>query len=279
MSCGPSPKIAGIWFGVLQVLTYGVAAAEGIAAISTAGLGTAISALAGDLIVLMLDNPLGLIAAGLVLIGYGIYEVYKHWDGIKEFFASVGQAIASAFQWMWEKISDVFGWLVELGSRLIGWEIGLAQSLWQGMVDVGTHVWQGLRDGIKGGITFVENAVDELGDAVVGKLKGVLGIHSPSAVMAELGGFTAEGFALGMEGGGAEVQSAARQSLIDAALGGGGGTALGGGGTGSVSFHSEVHIHGAGGDGEEIGQAAAQVIRVEIGKFLSEVGYTVGAAA
>jgi hypothetical protein len=47
----------------------------------------------------------------------------------------------------------------------------------------------------------VKNAIGSIGDSSIGWFKEKLGIHSPSRVFAELGGFTMEGLTKGLEGG------------------------------------------------------------------------------
>ena len=67
----------------------------------------------------------------------------------------------------------------------------------------------GLVDGIKAGYAAAVAAVTGLGDKIKDGIKGVLGIHSPSRVMLELGGHVAGGFAEGIDMGAGRVGAAA----------------------------------------------------------------------
>jgi hypothetical protein len=167
--------------------------------------------------------------------------------------------------------------LVAIGTFLSGF----VDQVWGWATDIGTRLWQGIKEGILGGISAVEDAVSNLGNSLVSKLKGLLGIHSPSAVMMEMGDYTAEGFALGLEGGTDRVGDAARSSLNDAALGGtgGGGTSIGGA---SISYAPVLQFTGGGGGGGDIRQQAEeanQILRDGFVRLLEEIGLTTGAQA
>lgn len=107
---------------------------------------------------------------------------------------------------------------------------------------LGANMMQGLADGIRGAAGAVVGAVTgAVGDAIK-SAKSLLGIASPSKVFAEMGGYTAEGFAMGVDdGAGAAQDSLAAMveppavSPIDQAVAGGssstaGATADGGAG-------------------------------------------------
>lgn len=59
----------------------------------------------------------------------------------------------------------------------------------------------GLVNGIKNGIGTVVGFIVELGKSIIQTIKDVLGIHSPSTEMAEVGEFTMEGFLQGIQNG------------------------------------------------------------------------------
>ena len=66
------------------------------------------------------------------------------------------------------------------------------------LFDIGKNLIQGLIDGVNNMIETVKNAVANVGNAVIDKVKNVLGIHSPSTVFAEIGGYTVQGLANGI---------------------------------------------------------------------------------
>lgn len=83
------------------------------------------------------------------------------------------------------------------------------QYVTEGFYKGGSAAADGVVKGLEGRKKSVESAIANLAKAMESTFKSVLGIRSPSTVMAELGGFTAEGLVQGMLGGVTDVQSAA----------------------------------------------------------------------
>lgn len=84
---------------------------------------------------------------------------------------------------------------------------------------------QGFVNGVSGLTGWVVDQVCGVFNGVVGAVKALLGIHSPSRVMAGLGGYTVDGFVVGIAGGKRDVYKAA-QDLAEAAQSGVDGYAL-----------------------------------------------------
>lgn len=84
---------------------------------------------------------------------------------------------------------------------------------------------QGFVNGVSGLAGWVVDQVCGVFNGVVGAVKALLGIHSPSRVMAGLGGYTVDGFVVGIAGGKRDVYKAA-QDLAEAAQSGVDGYAL-----------------------------------------------------
>nr|DAN99217.1 MAG TPA: tail tape measure protein [Caudoviricetes sp.] len=84
---------------------------------------------------------------------------------------------------------------------------------------------QGFVNGVTGLASWVVDRVCGVFNGVVGAVKTLLGIHSPSRVMAGLGGYTVDGFVVGIAGGKRDVYKAA-QDLAEAAQSGVDGYAL-----------------------------------------------------
>jgi len=102
-------------------------------------------------------------------IGLAVLLVVKHWDKIKETFNRGVIAI-------------------------VGFFTGLPGKL----LEIGRNLMAGLGDGIQAGIQWVKDKVQGLGALIPGWLKSVLGIRSPSKVMAGLGGNIVAGLADGI---------------------------------------------------------------------------------
>ncbi len=129
---------------------------------------------------------------------------------------------------------------------------GLASRAW----DAAAGFIGGLVDGIKSGVGAVVDAIKGLAGSAIGALKSVLHLGSPSKVTMEMGGFTSEGLAQGLEAGASNVHAAAkgagRAALkgaadgLDGSAGASGAAAKGGrGGISVVVEAGAIVIHGA----------------------------------
>lgn len=76
------------------------------------------------------------------------------------------------------------------------------------LFDIGKNLIQGLIDGVNNMIETAKNAVANVGNAVIDKVKNVLGIHSPSTVFAEIGGYIDQGLANGINAASPYVEQA-----------------------------------------------------------------------
>ncbi|MFF7233947.1 phage tail tape measure protein [Streptomyces sioyaensis] len=74
--------------------------------------------------------------------------------------------------------------------------------------DAGIHATEGLIKGLKAKEKALTKQIESMSKKMVKSLKKALGIHSPSRVFAKLGGFTSQGFALGIRKGQGDVQGA-----------------------------------------------------------------------
>lgn len=123
--------------------------------------------------------PVLAIIAVVAALAAAAYLIYKHWGPIKAWFAGLWDAIKANF-------NATVDWFGALPARF---------------AEFGTQMMQGLVDGITGAMGRAKDAVMSVGDNVVGWFKDKLGIHSPSRVFAELGGFTMAGLAQGLQAG------------------------------------------------------------------------------
>lgn len=132
----------------------------------------------------LLMNPIGL---AITAIALSAYLIYRYWEPIKGFFTGV-----------WDHISTVFNaglaWFSQLPARFF---------------EFGTNLVSGLVNGITSRMGAVKETIENLGGGAVAWFKEKLGIHSPSRVFGELGGFVSEGAAIGMERESGRVSAAA----------------------------------------------------------------------
>ncbi len=132
----------------------------------------------------LLMNSIGLAITGIALAAFLIYE---YWTPIKAFFGT-----------LWEGVKTIFG-------DAMAWFSGLPSRF----AEFGSNLIGGLVNGIMNGLGAVKTAIMNVADSTVAWFKEKLGIHSPSRVFGELGGFIGQGAAIGIEGEGGRVARAA----------------------------------------------------------------------
>ena len=149
----------------------------------------------------LMMNPIGL---AVTAIAGAAYLIYKNWEPIKAFFLG-----------LWEEIKAGFnGGFAGIAKLILDFSpLGLFYRAFAGVMsyfgvdmpakfsDFGGMLLDGLVNGIKNKLGAVKDAISSVGDSTVGWFKEKLGIHSPSRVFAELGGFTMQGLEQGLVGG------------------------------------------------------------------------------
>ncbi|MFX1735411.1 hypothetical protein PXJ20_02175 [Paraburkholderia sp. A1RI_3L] len=146
---------------------------------------------------LAMANPL---LAIIGLIAMAALYIWQNWDTLGPKFAA-----------LWKTITDAFGaagdWITGKWDATVKWLKTAFDGVWDWFGNIGSRFMEfggnlvsGLVDGITNGLGAVKNAITGLADSTVGWFKEKLGIHSPSRVFGELGGFIGQGAALGMQG-------------------------------------------------------------------------------
>lgn len=85
--------------------------------------------------------------------------------------------------------------------------------------EIGTNIMRGLIDGIASKEGDLKTKVESIANTITGKFQKALQIHSPSRIMAKLGGFVTEGLAIGIEGN-TELVANASENLASTAISG-----------------------------------------------------------
>lgn len=191
------PGIIGIFkvFGTVLRTLGGILIGPLVTALRTVGI--ALWGLSANPIVLV-------IAAVIAALAAGAYLIYTNWDAVKNYFASAWTEIKAGFS----------GGIVGIINTLANFSpIGLIYQAFAGVLsylgvdlpsrftEFGNMIVNGLVNGLLAGLGSVKTAISSIGDASIGWFKEKLGIHSPSRVFAELGGFTMAGLTKGLEGG------------------------------------------------------------------------------
>ncbi|RIJ85409.1 phage tail protein [Ralstonia solanacearum] len=202
----------GVTGGALSGVLRGLAVAFNVVMRAVAVLGR-----------VLLLNPIGLLVTAIAVAAY---LVYRYWEPISGFFSGLWQQVKAAFD----------GGITGVSALILNWSPAglfygaLAPVLqWFGFdvpakfTEFGANIVQGLANGIRSAIGWVTDAVSSVASGAIAAFKGLLGIHSPSRVFAELGGFTmaglGEGLTRGQEGPLQAVQTvAARLTSIGAGI-------------------------------------------------------------
>ena len=114
-------------------------------------------------------------------------------DVVKDIFRNIVDIIVGIFEGDGEKVGRAFADLIKNAFKLTG-------ELLQWLFDLGLDLVKGLIKGICALPGLLWDAVQFLFDTIVGFFKELFGIHSPSTVFAELGGFLIEGLVNGITG-------------------------------------------------------------------------------
>ena len=94
--------------------------------------------------------------------------------------------------------------------------VGMAGEFLSAMHSIGTSIVQGVANGISAGVGLVTSAVRRLADLIPGPIKEMLGIGSPSKVMAEeVGEPVSQGVAVGIEDASGQAKEAIAETMDD----------------------------------------------------------------
>lgn len=124
-------------------------------------------------------------------------------QNIQTWFANLPANIANVFNNIKNTVAN---WVSDMGSKATKAAADFGRNLINGIkslpskvVEIGSNIIQGLVDGITGAAGRVVSAITgAVGDAI-GAAKKLLGIASPSKLFKKFGGYTMEGFEIGIE--------------------------------------------------------------------------------
>jgi hypothetical protein len=146
---------------------------------------------------------LAIAAVVATLAGAG-YLIYQNWDQVKQYFANAWTEIQAGFS------GGIGGILTTLANFS---PIGLIYQAFAGVLsylgvdlptrftEFGNMIVNGLVNGLMAGAGQIKEAITSIGGSTIDWFKEKLGIHSPSRVFAELGGFTMAGLTQGLQSG------------------------------------------------------------------------------
>lgn len=193
-------------------------------------------------------------------------------NGVKSFLSNVWNSIFTAIS---TTVTNIWNKITGIWNQIINYLQGI------NLFEVGKNIIEGMINGVMSMANAVVDKVKGIGDSIKNSIKSALDIHSPSRVMMELGFFTGEGLARGIEGTQDRVAAAATgitdeiipstnsptsapaRKLAPARVGGGGNA----GGAMNISVNIDLRADASG--ASVAGDVAAEVRR-QVQKILEE---------
>lgn len=157
--------------------------------------------------------------------------------------------------------------LVEIYRTMGQFYTYLYTTIVPGFYNLGPALGQGLAQGIRDSWGTVTSTLTELASGLPGPVREALGIASPSRVFAELGRFTAEGFAVGVDRSAPVVESSVRDMVQLPATGGGLGPLVG---------SMEINVRG-GATNDETAEAVRGAVEDALVNLMERAGLLGGA--
>ena len=146
-------------------------------------------------------------------------EVPKIISSVVKFFEELPGKIWTAILKALDTISEwrerMIAFVVVEIPKIISSIVGEFKKLPDELRKLGKFIWDGLINGLKDAYSTVTNGIKSFTDGFINGFKDALGIHSPSTVFAEIGGYIVQGLANGITGSLGYVNDAMNQ-LVDA---------------------------------------------------------------
>lgn len=131
-------------------------------------------------------------------------EVPKIVSSVVKFFEELPGNIWTAILKTLDTISEwrerMVAFVVVETPKIISSIVGEFKKLPDELRKLGKFIWDGLINGLKDAWSTVTNGIKSFTDGFVNGFKDALGIHSPSTVFAEIGGYIVQGLANGITG-------------------------------------------------------------------------------
>lgn len=150
---------------------------------------------------LAMANPILAVITGLAL---GATLIYANWDKLGPYFQGMWAEIKAGFS---AGIGGIVTTLMNFNPVGLVYRAFAEVLNYLGLdlpvkfTEFGNMIVRGLVNGLLAGLGQIKGAITQVGSTTIGWFKEKLGIHSPSRVFAELGGFTMAGLTRGLAGG------------------------------------------------------------------------------
>lgn len=178
------------------------------------------------------DNSLKPLFDAIIQFVQGVFSGNwsQAWEGIKNIIKSIWEGIKTIVDTILKTILDIAKNIFNNMKSAISDKMNnikdTIKNIWNNVLDflrginlfdIGKNIIQGMINGIKNMATKVVDSVKSVVNGAIDGAKKLLGIHSPSRVFMEIGQYTGEGMAVGLENT-EEIVSKASNRMINATI-------------------------------------------------------------
>lgn len=111
---------------------------------------------------------------------------------MKQIGGYIVDGLINAIKVMPQKVINIFN---SLKSQITSWGSEMVSSIKK----IGSNLISGLWNGIGDKVSWITNKIKGFGNSVIGQIKKIFGVKSPSTVMKQIGDYLAQGLAIGVE--------------------------------------------------------------------------------
>lgn len=134
------------------------------------------------------------------------------WSGITDTFSEVSDWLGGVFSDAWDAVNASWDGAVSFFSDIWQQVKDVFSDVWDKFLEIGGNIVNGIKEGISGAWDALKSWVKEKFDGLVGGVKDLLGIHSPSAVFADIGKNMMAGMESGIDSGMAGLAESAQSA-------------------------------------------------------------------
>lgn len=185
--------VSGLQSGLPGMVESGMDALLGFLDTITAGLPNALQ-MGFDLLMTVAEGIINKIPDLIARLPVLVSEIAKFFTAnFPKFVEMGGKLIFQTASGLIQSIPEIINAAGDLVEALLTYFVYRVK----GFLDIGKNIVSGIWDGMKSRWTDMTNWITQKVNGIISTVKGVLGIHSPSKVFAEIGKYSAEGIGVG----------------------------------------------------------------------------------
>ena len=185
--------VIGLQSGLPGMVESGMDALLGFLDTITAGLPNALQ-MGFDLLMTVAEGIINKIPDLIARLPVLVSEIAKFFTAnFPKFVEMGGKLIFQTASGLIQSIPEIINAAGDLVEALLTYFVYRVK----GFLDIGKNIVSGIWDGMKSRWTDMTNWITQKLNGIISTVKGVLGIHSPSKVFAEIGKYSAEGIGVG----------------------------------------------------------------------------------